>query len=1254
MAKNLTARFSLVDEMSAKMSQISNAGVRMLDSWKSASDSVGSGMGSVDAATSSASRSINEITGSMTSLESVSSDASDALDSTTASIEEVTGALGDAGNASNMAGEDMEEFGKTGVQAVEAVGAALVSAGIIKMVTDIAQVFLAAAECAEKFETSVAQLETIAGAQNIGVLKEDINALSAETGIAAGDLALVAYNAISAGTAVEDAVGMAEAASKLATAGFTDSGSALSVLTTATNAYGDAAGTATEISDSLITVQNLGVTTVADLASTMGKAIATASAYNVSLGNLESAYISTTKAGINTMESTTYISSMLKELGSAGTEVSDILSEHTGQSFGQLMASGASLADVLQILYQSTNENAEAMMNLWGSAEAGKAANALLSQGLDSFNANLEAVQNSAGATESAYAIMANTTEYAHQRMINSVQNLGIAIGETLNPGLEKGYNLVTNLTTGVTSFVQKHPTVVKACTAIAVGVGVATVAIVAVGVATSAAGKAIVATIATINTAMGPVGWAIMAVTALTAGIVAFGAMLGDTTAEVDTLTEASREQYLELERLNSEYDAAVEAFGETSDEALSLRYEIDSLSEAYENSRQTMEEFQQETQDLCDAMDEVSGNYKDAMKEISKSEQGDLALIRRLQELEDQEVRTAAETEEMIRLIQRLNQDVPGLNISYEDLANGTGNYAEAIKAVVAAEYERQKTQEQQQAYTDALQTQYELEEQLREAMLGRQKIMEQMGFTFDVDAADAETEMADLIQKYDNNEGFSFKFTGEEVVGRDSAYGDRLAQYEDDITELISKWQEAEGIITECEDAFERASRTITEGADAQTQAMEAVSYALTDVQDELNTLCEAYDAAYEAARESFDGQFGLFDQAEEDASATVSAAQDALNSQLAYWTNYSSNVAQLSQLTVDQLNSVMGAQQITQEQMDSFMSYVQSGTEEAAGMAASMVEAMESGNTAAIGNLIATHAEIQAKQEEAAQNIASWQTDFEAKLEEIYTQMSKTVDELDLSSEAQASATATMQSYIQSIQAAQGSAVAAAQSIATAVANALSANASLNLNVNASLPGNADGTLNAQKAFIAGEEGTELIANAYASGTTNARGDFYLAGEKGPELIVGREGSTVFPHSETEKLMEFLNDSMGRYALDSNSDTFYMRPESLSSQAVTDPSWSNRAQYRGDMPDGDSFFGGNAMGEHGTSTLRGSADGQAVEEKRIVLEINGTGNIGISKNMDQDRVVEILQNNMKPILYALLSEEIFEEGRLSYEY
>lgn len=204
------------------------------------------------------------------------------------------------------------------------------------------------------------------------------------------------------------------------------------------NAYGLTADDVQHISDSLITTQNLGVTTVAELASNMGRAIATASGYGVSLENLEAAYIATTKSGISTAESTTYLSSMMAELGKNGSGVSKIIKEKTGQSFAELMANGSSLGDVLGILHESVDGNSEAFMNLWSSQEAGKAANALVNQGLDTFNENLKTLETQAGTTETAYGQMTDTFAWKMQDLQTKGQNLGIKLFEALYPVLDE------------------------------------------------------------------------------------------------------------------------------------------------------------------------------------------------------------------------------------------------------------------------------------------------------------------------------------------------------------------------------------------------------------------------------------------------------------------------------------------------------------------------------------------------------------------------------------------------------------------------------------------------------------------------------------------------------------------------------------------------------------------------------------------------------------------------------------------------
>ena len=143
----------------------------------------------------------------------------------------------------------------------------------------------------------------------------------------------------------------------------------------------------------------------------MGKIIPTANANGVSLEQLGAGYAIMTSKGIAAAETTTYMNSMLNELGKSGTSADKLLRSTTGSSFKELMASGKSLGDVLGILQQAAEESGKSLSDVFGSAEAGKAAVSLLSNGVDGFNESVQGMIDSAGATDAAFAQMENTTE---------------------------------------------------------------------------------------------------------------------------------------------------------------------------------------------------------------------------------------------------------------------------------------------------------------------------------------------------------------------------------------------------------------------------------------------------------------------------------------------------------------------------------------------------------------------------------------------------------------------------------------------------------------------------------------------------------------------------------------------------------------------------------------------------------------------------------------------------------------------------
>lgn len=371
-------------------------------------------------------------------------------------VEIIPSATGIGGKISEALGGEVTAAGATAGQSlgkslIGAVGKILAAAGIGKMLQ-------AAFTEGSAFETEVAKVGTIADTTKvpIGELKEQISDLSGTMGIAAGDLAEATYQAISAGQDTGDAVAFAGQAAKLAAAGFTSSSSAVDILTTALNAYGLGADKATHVSDVLLTTQNLGKTSVDELSASMGRVIPLAAAYKVNVENLSSGLAIMTANGIATAEATTYTKSMLNELGDTGSTVGKILQKETGQGFAELMDSGQSLGDVLQVLYDSVGGDATQFAALWSSVEAGTGALSLANSGAEKFNDVLAQMENSSGATETAYTTMTDTMAHRMESLKTNAANLGIALFDSVSGKLGAAVSLASGylqtLTDGFTS----------------------------------------------------------------------------------------------------------------------------------------------------------------------------------------------------------------------------------------------------------------------------------------------------------------------------------------------------------------------------------------------------------------------------------------------------------------------------------------------------------------------------------------------------------------------------------------------------------------------------------------------------------------------------------------------------------------------------------------------------------------------------------------------------------------------------------
>ena len=560
--------------------------------------------------------------------------------------------------AGKSAGEFAEGTEKSKV-GIEQLAAALAAAGVAKTVKEITDELLACAAAAGSFETAMAKVATLAGPENLESMKAQLVGLSNETGVAVGSLAEAAYQAMSAGVDAADAVVFVSTATKTSVAGFTDSATAVDVLTTALNAYKLEGSEAGRVASMLVKTQDEGKTSVGELAQNMGRIIPVAAAYNVSLGNLTTAYALLTKNGTNTNIATTNLSAMLTELSKSGSRVADVLQQQTGKSFAELMESGQTLGGIMGILSDSVDGDATAFSNLWSSTTAGQAALSLLNSGAEEFNRTLAVMENSSGAVEQNFQTMADTTEFAQQRMANAAENLRIAIGDQLNPALENLYAAGADAFTWATDFVEENPWVVAAITGVTVALGALTV-----GTAALAAANA-PAVITAIKGALDLLS--ANPVILVTAALVGLGAAVGVWVSSVGDAESSTHAFTKSLQESKAAYDDLMASMGEEQADAAALADALDGLLAVEGKSAAQKAAIKGLVDDLNEAVPGLSLVYdeeKDSLEGLTAAELAEaLAMAQAQEKYEAQADRLKELYVEQAEIAQRLGEAKDGL---------------------------------------------------------------------------------------------------------------------------------------------------------------------------------------------------------------------------------------------------------------------------------------------------------------------------------------------------------------------------------------------------------------------------------------------------------------------------------------------------------------------------------------------------------------------------------------------------------------
>lgn len=762
------------------------------------------------------------------------------------------------GDAVREAAEDTANAGS----AVEALAGQLVASGIKEKVDDVAAAMLDASKAAQTYELSIAQVSTIADESVLSksAASAEILKLSTDLRKDADEVAEAAYEALSAGVDTANVLNFTAQASQLATAGFTDTATSVDVLTTIMNAYKMESSQTEKVASTLVKTQDLGKITVDQLARQIGRVIPSAAAYGVNLDNIATAYAHMTASGINAENSTTYLTKMLDELSDSGSAVAGILEDETGQSFAQLMASGKSLGDVLDILGQSVDGDKVKFSNLWGSATAGKAAISLLNTGSKEFNSTLNQMENSSGTVAANYKKMTDVSDFASQRLAVANKNLSIVVGNQLNPVLDKLRNAGAGILEMAAEVIADNPVLVSVISGLVTSLG-----LLATGLSALMIVKSVTAAMQALNITMlaNPAVLIATAVAGLVAALAVFCTQAADASSQVDALTESAQKL----------------------------------------NERTT----------------EGAAAYRESASEIEATYQLCAGYIERLSKLEQQASLTKNEQIEYNALLEQLLTYMPDLNVELDeetglikggaaallDKAKGWkeaalaeamyAKYKDDIAAMADAEYELAKNQAKLAIVSSDLTTK---KKQLTIAQDANTRAWEEnqkavYDTTLTVDEA---TEMLRRSQEVLDASGPLITTLTDDI--------EALEKEADDLTLAVSQ---GEAAVESNTGAVELARAAMADLAAEYPELAGAVSDGTEQMADStsenLGEMSDAYLQLYDDAKKSLDGQFGLFEKVELKCELSTKDMVKNLLTQKKAFENYADNLTLAMERGVD---------------------------------------------------------------------------------------------------------------------------------------------------------------------------------------------------------------------------------------------------------------------------------------------------------------------------------------------------------------
>lgn len=337
------------------------------------------------------------------------------------------------------AGVDVDGLGGKVQKNTVTMKGALASLSKVAKVTTVALVGIGAASVKSFADTeySVKKVQTIS-TRSFDEIKAGAYDLAKKYGGSVDGILEANYQLVSSMGDIAESQYVMETASQLSLAGFTTLEGGMNALTSVMNAYKMEIKDVGMVADTLMTIQNAGITNINELQASLYNVLPTAASLKVSFLDISAAMATMTNNKVPTAQATTQLRQALVELAQGGSKADKVFRQIAGESFQQFIASGGNMAEAFELIANSAEKSNMSLYDIFGSTEAVGAILNVTGENMEKFKRNQEAMSKSSGTLAKGTETMVDTFKTEYNKLKAVFKEVADTVGEQLVPYLKE------------------------------------------------------------------------------------------------------------------------------------------------------------------------------------------------------------------------------------------------------------------------------------------------------------------------------------------------------------------------------------------------------------------------------------------------------------------------------------------------------------------------------------------------------------------------------------------------------------------------------------------------------------------------------------------------------------------------------------------------------------------------------------------------------------------------------------------------